>query len=386
MGNDEIMKYYIWLQMSLGYSSSKTVKTLDIFGSPKRVFESTSKEIKETKLFSSAELKRLSNKDLSSATDILKQCAENNIKIIPFGSQKYPYCLSTIENPPLLLYYKGVFPDFDNIPAISIVGPRNVSEFGKKAAFSLSYRLARSGMIVVSGGALGCDTYAHTGALKAEGVTALVLGCGIATNYLQENAKLREAITAKGCLISEYPPKYAATRYTFPVRNRIISALSLGTVVIEASSKSGALITARHANEQGRDVFVIPNNINEKAFEGSNALLRDGAKPLLDASDIFNEYIVRFADKIDIKKAYEKNILPKKTMVSIKKEENFEKNLNETLSKEAKIVYNCLDRQKFLPEEICNTGLSPEKILSALTELEMEFLIEALPGGLYKKT
>ena len=231
-------------------------------------------------------------------------------------------------------------------------------------------------MIVVSGGALGSDSCAHIGALKSGGITVLVMGCGLDYNYLEENKKLREEILKKGCLISEHPPKTGITKYTFPIRNRIISSLSLGTVVVEASSRSGALLTANHANEQGRDVFVIPGSPRLKEYKGSNALLRDGAKPLLDASDIFNEYIVRFPDKINIEKAYEKSNTQKNTKIS-------KKNMSETLSKEAKIVYNCLDKEKFYPEEL-NTDLESSQLLSALGELEMEFIIEALPGGQYR--
>ena len=380
-----MIKYSIWLQNVLGYASLKVAGILDFFGSAKAIYDSDINTLKSSGLFSVAELKRAADKDLKQAEAILEKCENLQIKVIPFGSELYPYCLSVIENPPAVLYVKGNLPDFDNKPAIAIVGPRKVSEFGKKAAYSLSFRLARAGFTIVSGGALGCDSYAHAGALKADEITVLVLGCGIGSNYLQENENLRRSVCEKGCLISEYPPETPANRYTFPVRNRIISALSLGTVVIEAGVKSGALITAKHANEQGRDVFVIPNSLQNKEFLGSNQLLRDGAKPLLDVSDIFNEYIIRFPDKINIERAYEKPILVKSESKKMVQNKKIEKNLNETLSKNAKIVYNCLDKQKFTPEEILATGLSDEEILSALTELEFEFYIKALPGGFYEK-
>ena len=382
------MKYSVWLQLCLGVGNSNIKLALETFGSAKAVFLSNKTERKNSGIFTQSELKRLNNSNLEEAESIVKKCEENNIEIITFGSKKYPFCLSVIENPPAVLYIKGNFPDFDNTPSIAIVGPRKVSEFGKKAAFSLGYRLARSGMTVVSGGALGTDTYAHAGALKAEGKTALVMACGILSDYLKENASLRESVSKKGCLISEYPPETNATRYSFPIRNRIISALSLGTVVVEAGEKSGALITAKHAYEQGRDVFVIPHSPKDKGFEGSNALLRDGAKPLLDTSDIFNEYIVRFPDKINIERAFSGKILPeirKKTAIKSETQEKIEKNFNETLSKEAKIVYNYLDKQKFIPEDLIGTGLNSQQLISALTELEMEFLIKALPGGMYEK-
>lgn len=380
-----MIKYQIWLQLALGAGSCKIKAIYDYFGNAKNVFSADKNQRKESGVFSANELKKL---DMTSITDtlrILAECNQGGIKTVAFGDKDYPYCLSVIENPPIVLYVKGKLPDFDETPAVCIVGPRNVSEFGKKAAYSLGYRLARSGITVVSGGALGTDTYAHAGALKADGKTVLVMGCGILSDYLPENKKLRESVLNSGCLISEYPPSFNANRYTFPVRNRIMSALTLGTVVIEAKERSGSLITARHAAEQGRDVFVIPGSPDKIEYSGSNQLLRDGAKPLLDASDIFNEYIVRFPDKINIERAFSGKLISEKKDINCEKNEKNQKNLHQTLSKEAKIVYNQLNKQKFFPEEINLSGLSSGELLSALTELEMEFLIKALPGGMYEK-
>lgn len=385
MGNDEVIRYYIWLQCVLGAGNVRAVKILEHFGSADKVFKASHEERIKSRLFTAKELSRMDAVTLTNSLEIMARCNEEGIDIIPFGSNKYPLCLAAIPDAPLVLYVKGELPDFDNIPTVAIVGPRKVSEFGKKAAYSLGYRLASSGMTVVSGGAMGTDTYAHAGALKARGVTVLCLGCGICSDYLKENEKLRFAVSKSGCLISEYPPDSVASRYTFPIRNRIISALSLGTIVIEAGAKSGALITARHSIEQGRDVFVIPGSPDDKNYVGSNLLLRDGAKPLLDASDIFNEYILRFPDKINIDKAYSKPIIDKKTKAVNKISEKSEKISLKTLSKEAKMVYNCLDKQIFLPEEIKIAELSGSQLLSALTELEMELLIEAMPGGRYRK-
>ncbi len=370
------MKYIIWLQLCLTQGSKSVSKLIENDINAEDIYNMDNTLRKNLGFFSRGEIERLSKISLSKAEDILKQCKEDNIKLISYTDSKYPEALKEIINPPLVLYVKGELPDFDNTPSISIVGPRRVSDFGKRAAYSLGYRLARAGMTVVSGGAVGSDTYAHIGALKSGGKTVLIMGCGFNVNYLEENRALREHIEKHGCLISEYPPNTPITKFTFPVRNRLISALSLGTVIIEASTRSGGLITANHAIEQCRDVFVIPGSPEKAEYKGSNKLLRDGAKPLLDASDIFNEYIVRFPDKINIERAYEKE--PKST-----KTQKNKKILNETLSNEAKIVYNCLDTQKFYPDEL-NTGLDGNKLLSALTELEMEFIIKALPGGQYE--
>ncbi len=370
------MKYYIWLQLCLGQGSKTFLELLEDALLPEDIYRMTDSQRKQVGIFSKGELEKMSKMPIEDAVKIIEECNKKKIKLIKYNDDNYPNTLKTICNPPIVLYVKGGFPDFDNTPVISIVGPRKVSEFGKKAAYSLGNRLSKAGFTIVSGGAVGSDTYAHIGALKANGKTVLVMGCGFNVSYLEENRALREHIEKCGCLISEYPPDTPITRYTFPVRNRLISALSLGTIVIEAGKRSGALITANHAIEQGRDVFVIPGNPNALEYKGSNALLRDGAKPLLDASDIFSEYISLFPDKIDIERAFKKEAEKPKAQKN-------KKILNETLSNEAKIVYNCLDTKKFYPDEL-DCGLDSNKLLSALTELEMEFLIRALPGGQYE--
>ena len=382
MGNDEI-KYSVWLSESLGAGNCKGIKLLELFGSAEKVYNATDSELLKSRALYKNDINKMRKTTLNAAESIVKDCEINGIDIITVNDSKYPKTLKEIENPPIVLYIKGSLPDFYNIPSISIVGPRKITEFGKRAAYSLSYRLAKAGFTVVSGGALGADTHAHVGAIKAGGVTVLVLGCGIKSHYLQKNEKLREFISENGCLISEYSPDTPASKFTFPIRNRIISGLTLGTVVIEAGEKSGSLITAHHANEQGRDVFVIPGSTESPEYKGSNALLRDGAIAVLNASDIFNEYIPRFPDKIDIKRAYERPILENKPVKS-NAEENISKNIVSGLSNNANIVYNCLDKQKFTPDDIVNTGLSDSEIISALVELEMEFLIKALPGGMYE--
>lgn len=375
MGNDE-MKYYIWLQLCLGQGSKTFEHLLEDALLPSDIYSMTPSERKKVGYFSKGELDKMNKISIEDSVKIINQCKRMGITLIKYDDDNFPATLKSIPLPPMVLYVKGRLPDFDNNPTISIVGPRKVSEFGKKAAYSLGYRLGKAGFMVVSGGAIGSDTYAHIGALKANAKTVLVMGCGFNVSYLEENRALREHIEKCGCLISEYPPDTPITRYTFPVRNRLISALSLGTIVVEAGKRSGALLTANHAIEQGRDVFVIPGSPEAQEYKGSNALLRDGAKPLLDAGDIFSEYISLFPDKIDIEKAFKKEPKPAQPQKN-------KKILNETLSNEAKIVYNCLDTHRFYPDEL-NTGLDSGKLLSALTELEMEFIIKALPGGQYE--
>lgn len=365
----------ITIQQAFGAGSVKAVKIFNILRETDlldvELSKSTLQEVIETK-----DVEKIFNVDADVIKKIIDDCINNNIFVITICDHEYPKCLRVISDCPIVLYLKGEFINFDKLPTISVVGPRKISDFGKKAAFSLAMRLAKSGMIIVSGAAVGADTYAHKGALTAEGKTVAVLGCGICYDYLPENRALRQEISKNGCLISEHPPFTPPTKYSFPVRNRIISALSLGTVVIEASLKSGSLITARLANEQGRDVFVIPGNPTLENYKGSNALLRDGAIPLLDAADIFSQYIHKFPDQIDIEKAF--------TDENVHKEKKIRKNLNITLSNDAQIVYNSLNKLKFTVDDLIDLSLSDDALLSSLTELEIEGLIKASPGGVYE--
>lgn len=233
---------------------------------------------------------------------------------------------------------------------------------------------------------------------------------GFGVEYLKENSELREnIIKSGGCLITEFPPDTPVFKQSFYIRNRLISALSVGIVVVEAPAKSGALITAANAVEQNRDVFVIPGQPGLDNYEGSNALLRDGAKPVTELSDIFSEYTYRLGDKISIERAMEKplpslksytksnNEVKKKVkkqpyklkadaekeLVLNEKKEIIKKILPENLSKNAKIIYNQLDKQIFTCDDLLSPTLNSTMILSALGELELFGLISSLPGGRY---
>jgi len=365
----------ITIQQCFGAGSIKAVKIFNCL----RDADLLDKAFKESEIKGIIEVKdadKILKIDINKIYKIIDDCLKNNIYTVTICDSNYPERLRNISDCPIVLYIKGEFVDIDNMPLISVVGPRKISDFGKKAAFSLAKRLGRAGMIIVSGAALGADTCAHKGALAAKTKTIAVLGCGICYDYLPENRALRDEISKNGCLISEHPPYAPATKYSFPIRNRIISALSMGTVVIEASLKSGSLITARLANEQGRDVFVIPGNPNLDNYKGSNALLRDGAIPLLNAADIFNQYITAYPDKIDIEKAFAEE--------TVKTEKISRKNLQSGLSNDAKIVYNNLNKLKFTADDLLDLNLSDDQLLSSLTELEIEGLVRALPGGMYE--
>ena len=306
------------------------------------------------------------------------------------------------QTPPALLYTKGNFPDFDNTPCFCIVGPRECTEFGQKSAFSLAYRLALGGMTIISGGAKGADYYAHIGALKADGKTVLVMPCGIDIEYPAANKELRKAVLEKGCLISEFPPGYNVTKGAFHSRNRILSGLALGVAVVEADERSGALITANHAAEQGREVFVVPGRATQ--YVGSNKLLEDGAMPLLSAVNIFEHYYPMFPDKIDMRKAYNinketmakdyeqsaggfLNKLRKSKLFKPKKEKSCEFNRanSNVLTEKARQVYNCFEDKELSVDDIYLPQISDADVFAALSELELYGFIQAMPGGRFIK-
>lgn len=376
--NYNAIKNLIIIQQAFGVGNVGAVKVYK-FLKDKNLLNNTISEIIKDEILSKKIIDKINSVTHKDIDNIFKDCIANGIRIITIEDNDYPNRLRNISVPPLVLYIKGTLPVVDNLPIVCIVGPRieKVSDFGKKAAYSLALRLSRAGFIIVSGAATGSDTYAHIGAIRGGGKTIAVLGCGICYDYLPENRALRNKISENCCLISEHPPFAPTTRYSFPIRNRIMSAISLGTIVVEAGEKSGALNTAKHSYEQGKDVFVIPGNPTNENYKGSNKLLRDGATPLIDASDVFNQYIPSYSKYIDIKKAFE----------PIKKEKtdkNFSKKSDIGLSKEAKIVYNNLNNQKFTADDLINIGISDDEIISALTELEIEHLVKSLPGGIYE--
>lgn len=397
-----MIQYWVWLSRVIGTNSSKFFQILNEFGSAKGFFDAPFETRVKTVGMTQAEQRRMKSVGIDEVLEIIRCCDANEIKIIPFDSPQYPDRLRNIFDPPPVIYCKGIIPCFDDEVALAVVGPRKPSEFGRKAAFSLSQRLADSGCVIISGGALGVDSCAHAGALSCNGTTVAVLGCGICSSYLKQNYALRERIAKNGCLISEFPPMATARPEFFPIRNRLISALSLGTIVIEAALKSGALITANLANEQGRDVFVIPGSPSVPQYEGSNRLLLDGAKPLLSALDVLKEYVDLYPGKINLEKAVRarpvNSSLPaEKTKPAAKptlKAYTDEKRKNEAkktilatatgLSDNCKKVLDCFEGQPISVDCIvAKTDLKIGEVFSSLMELELSGIVKAIPGGRY---
>jgi DNA processing protein len=282
--------YYIWLSLRLGAGSEAPSFLLSHFGTPKAIYEADEEALSAVLPGRAGIVAALCDKDMETAKRVYDYCLRANVGIITPESPLYPERLRSIHAKPIVLYFKGTFPDVDKNVLISCVGTRKCSEKGAKIAYTLGQDLASAGAIVVSGMALGIDTMCARGALAAGGKTIAVLGCGIDRVYPQGNKDLMRDIMENGTVITEYAPGMVPNGKHFPIRNRIISGLSLGTVVVEAGRGSGALITAEHAAKQGRDVFAFPGDVDNKFYTGTNDLISDGAKMVRSASDILREY------------------------------------------------------------------------------------------------
>ena len=375
-----MLVHWIWFAHRPGLNDRDKMALLQHFRDPEDIYFADDGAFGAIGLSEEAKT-ALREKNLTSAEEILEACDREKLHILTCQDAGYPARLKNIADPPVVLYYKGRLPDFDGSPVIGVVGTRKASAYGLTTAKRMGYQIARCGGIVVSGMAYGIDGMAMSGALTAG---------------------------APGT-----PP----AKWTFPKRNRIISGLSCGVLVVEAPEKSGALITARLAAEQGRDVFAVPGNIDQPSFVGSNRLLRDGAIMVSSGWDVLSEYEALFPDKIrkedapahqtaypdEVRKAAEaeKPLLKVAQKLRLpRKNENLKKDLaHQGIDKTPCAPYSDVGsvRPKLSPEEqtivdalsggerlvddvIAETGLSTGKLLSSLTMLELKGIIKRLPG------
>ena len=299
MFNMSDVKYSVWLSLLTVPGSKIVCRLIEAFDNDaEKLYQATKEEYLAIKGVTPDLAESLCNKDLKKALHTLHFCQKHHVNLLPFDHPSYPKRLRRLPDFPVLLYYRGTLPDIDNEVAIATVGTRKITEYGQQNGYVISRDLARSGVIVVSGMASGIDSVCHRGALDAIGHTIAVLGCGIDVVYPKQNADLMEEIAAKGMVITEYAPGTPPAGYNFPKRNRIISGLSLGTLVVEADVKSGAMITANYAKEQGRDIFAMPGNVGEMNSLGTNHLIKQGARMVTGALDILKEYELLFPQKI----------------------------------------------------------------------------------------
>ena len=391
---------WIRLQSALGAGAALS-EIIEYFGSAKALFDAGETEWRMSPVLVPRQIEKLCESTEAQANEVLATCKMNGWQVVPYDDPHYPERLRSIFYPPAVLYVDGELPDIDNSIVIGIVGTRRASDYAVKAADVMSRGIAERGAIVASGGALGVDTAAHNGAMLAGGKTIAVLGCGLGTKYLMENKPLRDAVVKNGALITEFQPFTPASKYTFPIRNRIISGISLGVLVVEASVKSGSLITANYALEQGRDVFALPCSILDPAFAGTNKLIDDGAIVATKPLDLLYPYAEEYGVKIDEVKSVGKimretgdksaNVYGKARDISFdnlqagrKKREARQKAAAE-LSGKTKAVFNALGEEYQSADEISRAaGLSIGEALTALTALEIAGLAASAGGKRYR--
>ena len=357
---------YDWLALSfidgLGRVSYRNL--IRRFHSPERVFSASIKDLERVEGLKPKVIKQL--REFNQADRVkseLELMRKHKVTLVTFLDENYPSNLLNIYDPPAFLYVRGELKKEDNI-AIAVVGSRFASHYGKLVTERICRDLALEGITVVSGLARGIDTSAHRGALSAKGRTIAVLGCGINVDYPAENRKLREEIASSGALISEFQMSTPPASSHFPIRNRIISGLSLGVVVVEASHRSGSLITARLALEQGRDVFAVPGSIDSLRSRGTHRLIKEGAKLVEDAQDIFTELLPQ--------------IKSRPQLVDLKQDKG------ELLSGGARSIFDLLGQgQLQIDTIITETGLSSSQVSSTLLDLELRGLIRQLPGKVF---
>ena len=282
--------FWVWLAEALGADNGNGVRLLHALQTPMAIYSASRDTLKSLAFLSPKELDNLCDKSLAAAQWILDTAANEHIGIMTYDMQLYPERLRRIQNPPLVLYYRGNFKGLADKLAIAVVGTRKMSPAGRKTTYRLAFELASVGAVIVSGMARGVDGTAHRAALDAGGYTIAVLGTAINVCYPPEHKELYQTLIRHGCVISEYAPQTKTQSWFFPQRNRIMSGLSQGTLVTEGDMRSGALITADKAIAQGRDIFALPGDPDDPLREGTNDLLKRGAHPVTQTTDILLHY------------------------------------------------------------------------------------------------
>lgn len=348
----------IILNMVSGLGPLTIRKLLEVYQDPVRILLDSPEEMKN--MLNNTVFENLRSWNTLKWKQEIERAQSLGLRIVSFEESEYPVSLKNIPDPPTILYIKGYIPD--NRIMIAIVGTRNPSFYGASMAEKFSSELSQYGLCIVSGMARGIDSISHKAALKLKNPTVAVLGSGLANIYPPENKMLAEEISSNGALISEFPLDTPPEKFNFPRRNRIISGLSTAVVVIEAGLRSGALITAHLAADQGKDVFVLPSDANRITGRGNNLLIKEGATLVENVTEIIKE--------IGIEPVKEKPA----------RGESLPKNLTE----DEKLVYNVIMGKKLTFEEIQEkTGNSAEKLMRILTELEVKGLITSFSGFVY---
>lgn len=396
-----MLEHWIWLaELKLPYRLKAML--LEQSGSPEALYEEDPMCLPSLEGLDLEKRKLLREKDLTAAGQILSDCDELGIWVLPLSDGAYPFRLKNIPDPPFVLYGKGELPHMDDRAVISIVGTRKPSPYGLDVSRRLGYQIGCCGGIVVSGMALGIDASAMEGALLSGTEVIGVLGCGPDVVYPRRNRQIYSSVCTQGCILSEYPPKTQPTTWAFPQRNRIIAGLSCGVVLVESPEHSGSLITAERGRDQGRDIFAVPGNIDMPGFVGSNRILREGAIPVACGWDVIGEYESIYPDTVvcrpqaqppapapventaafnhvkeSSKTAASKIIIDKsEPSPYIDRADRLPK-----LSDQEQAVVDILRSGPCLVEElVVKSGIPAGKLMGTLTMLEIKKVMKRLPG------
>ena len=416
---------WLWLSLHFGAGNNIYQKLYDHFGSIEAIFDCDDSDVASIDWLVDYQKKKLLDKNIDHAKEVLDWCNYYGVNIITYSDSNFPKILRDINKCPIVLYYLGELPNFDMELCISVVGTRKMTMYGQNVSYDIGYGLAKAGAIVVSGMALGIDCTAQKGALYAGGKAIAVLGSGIDVVYPQKNYALYQKIARVGAVITEFPPHTPPSGANFPIRNRIISALSSATLVVEADINSGALITAKYALSQGRKLFAVPGPIRTTTSSGTNSLIRDGAKAVTSATDIVEEFLDKYGDKIDISASKLRPVIKRnevKFASAVQAGKEFYKDYNDpqntdgkanfvsenqkkdyksqkienndnkstidisTLSEHERKVYEFMEFNKlYSTDDIDVPDMSIADIMSAMTMLEMAGAISEIPGGFFVK-
>ncbi|MDO5014336.1 MAG: DNA-processing protein DprA [Clostridia bacterium] len=357
------------LSLALMYSGHQK-SVIDHFKTVKEFFLVGEDEWKNSGLFTKKQIERIKNIESDKIKKIIEQCKKDKIEIISYDSEFYPKELLETENFPLILYTKGKKKTLLNENKFAIVGSRHPTSHYGKATREFAKALSVNGMTIVSGGAMGVDSIAHQSALEVGANTICILGSGLSYPFRTTFRKLADKIQNSGILISEFPPKMPAYKYNFPIRNRIISGISKATLITQAGLKSGSLITAKYALEQGKDVYVTPAPIFREEFYGSNKLIKDGAIPVMEPFDILCEYGLsqrEFSEKVQSLQMAETKKAP-----------------SSDFDKETLAVYDKIGKDEISFEDLIEkVNLTAGQLMTILTELEITEYIKTTQTGKY---
>ncbi|RJQ14999.1 MAG: DNA-protecting protein DprA [Nitrospiraceae bacterium] len=356
------LKYYLALNFIPDVGPVTAGRLLAAFGKPGNIFQASAHELKQVEDIGE---NRAGNITGFNQWDIvqkeIEKAEKNKVRLIARNDPAYPETLKRIHGAPMVLYVKGGLKDDDRY-AIAMVGSRTSTHYGMQMAEKMSHKLASSGLTVVSGMARGIDSASHRGALKAGGRTVAVLGSGIDVPYPPENKKLVDDIASSGAVVSEFPLGALPNRENFPRRNRIISGLSLGVIVIEATLDSGSLITVAYALEQGKDVFAVPGNVTSRTSKGTNDLIKKGAKLVESAEEVLDELRPQIKGFLREEKINTAKPLP-------------------AMSAEEQTVYHSLSNEpKHIDSIIREINIPTNRALSVLLGLELKGVVRQLQG------